>query len=50
MRDDSGAITIDDFAGRIEALIGDAREDGLSDEAMIAGLEEAAKALREGLS
>jgi hypothetical protein len=50
MRDDSGTITIDNFAGRIEALISDAREEGLSDEAMIAGLEEAAKALREGLS
>jgi hypothetical protein len=47
--DDSGALTIDEFARRIEALISEARADGLSDEAMIAGLEEAAKALREGL-
>jgi len=48
--DDSGALTIDDFARRMEPLISDAREEGLSEEAMIAGLEEAAKALREGLS
>jgi hypothetical protein len=47
--DDSGALTIDEFARRIEALISDAREEGLSDAAMIAGLEEAARALREGL-
>jgi hypothetical protein len=49
MNDDSGALTIAEFAGRIEVLISDAREEGLSDAAIIAGLEEAAKALREGL-
>jgi hypothetical protein len=37
MSDDSGALTIDEFARRIEALISEAREEGLSDEAMIAG-------------
>ena len=48
--DDSGALTIDEFARRIEALISDAREEGLSDQAMIAGLEEAIRALKEDLS
>jgi hypothetical protein len=48
--DDGGALPIDKFARRIEALISDAREEGLSEEAMIAGLEEAAKALREDVS
>jgi hypothetical protein len=48
MPDDS-LLTIDEFAARIERLIADARAQGLSDEAMIAGLEEAARALREGL-
>jgi hypothetical protein len=47
---DSGAITIGEFAARIEALISDAREEGLSDEAIIAGLEQAATALKEGVS
>jgi hypothetical protein len=48
--DDSGALTIDEFARRIEALISDARGEGLSDQAMIAGLEEAIRALKEDLS
>jgi hypothetical protein len=39
---DSDALTIDEFARRIEALLSDAREEGLSDEAMIASLEEEA--------
>jgi hypothetical protein len=43
-------MTIDEFAARIEMLVSDARERGLSDKAVIAGLEEAASALKEGVS
>ena len=38
------------FAARIEQLVADAREMGLSDEAIAAGLSEAVEALKEGLS
>lgn len=47
---DDSEITFDEFAARIETLIADAQDRGLSDEAIAAGLEEAVKALREGTS
>jgi hypothetical protein len=43
-------MTIDEFAARLEALVSDARERGLPDEAIAAGLEEAASALKEGVA
>jgi hypothetical protein len=42
-------MTAAEFATRIELLIEQARAGGLSDEVIIAGLEEAAEALDEGL-
>lgn len=47
---DDSEMAHDEFAARIEKLITDVRQRGLSDEAIAAGLEEAAKALREGVS
>ena len=43
-------MTTDEFAARIEKLITDARAAGVSDEAMIGVLEDAAEALDEELS
>jgi hypothetical protein len=43
-------LTTEEFAILLELLIERARDGGLSDEAIIARLEEAAEALNEGLS
>lgn len=43
-------MTVEEFAARLEKLIEDAREGGLPDEAIIAGLETAAEALDEDLA
>lgn len=43
-------MTPEQFAAQLEALVADAREAGLSDEAIAAGLAEAAEAVREGLT
>jgi hypothetical protein len=40
----------DEFDARIETLVTDGREGGLSDEAMIERLQNAVEALKEGLS
>jgi hypothetical protein len=42
-------MTAEEFADAIEKLITAARDEGLSDGVIIAGLEEAADAFREGL-
>jgi hypothetical protein len=42
-------MTAEEFADQIEVLIERARAGGLSDEVIIAGLEEAAEALDEAL-
>jgi hypothetical protein len=42
-------MTTEEFADKLELLIAEARTGGLSDEVIIAGLEEAAEALDEGL-
>jgi hypothetical protein len=41
-------MTADDFAILVEALIQEAREDDVSDEALAAKLQDAADALRKG--
>lgn len=43
-------MTPDDLTTHIERLIADARDAGLSDEAMVDALRDAVEALREGLS
>ena len=43
-------MTAEEFVVRLEMLIEQGRDGGLSDEATIAGLEEAVEALDEGLS
>jgi hypothetical protein len=42
-------MTAEEFAARLEILIEDARQGGLSDQAIIAGLDAAAQALDEDL-
>ena len=42
-------MTAEEFAAAIELLIAQARDGGISDEAIIAGLEAAAEALDEGI-
>jgi hypothetical protein len=42
-------MTAEEFAEQIEHLIEQARDGGLSDQVVIAGLEAAAEALDEGL-
>ena len=44
------AMTADDFAVMVEALIQQARADGVSDERLAEKLQDAADALREGLT
>jgi len=46
---DSPAMTAEEFAARLEILIEDGRQGGLSDQAIIAGLDAAAQALGEEL-
>jgi DNA-binding transcriptional regulator YhcF (GntR family) len=43
-------VTAEEFATQLERLIAHAREDGISDEAIIAGLEEAVDAIEEGMT
>jgi hypothetical protein len=43
-------MTAEEFAVRLEVLIEQGRDGGLSDEAIIVGLAEAVEALDEGLS
>jgi hypothetical protein len=43
-------MTAEEFAARIEKLIGEARDEGLSDEAMVTELDAISEALSEGLS
>jgi hypothetical protein len=43
-------MTPQDFTTHVEKLIADARDAGLSDEAIAAALRDAVEALREGLS
>jgi len=43
-------MTPEEFALRVEKLITDARDEGVSDEAMIKVLEDAVEVLDEGLS
>jgi hypothetical protein len=42
-------MTAEEFADRIEHLIAEARDGGLSDEVIIVGLEAAVEALDEGM-
>ena len=51
MFDDFGtADEHDEFGALVEKLVADERELGLADQAIAIGLEEAVKALREGVS